>query len=56
MTGQLIEVPIREITLCVGWENCGCNRCRIARLYVRNDDEGRELILQMYNTIKGNKE
>ncbi len=49
MERELIEVRI--FTSCVGWEDCECNRCKIARLSLRNKIEDKELILQMFNKI-----
>ena len=40
-----------EITCCVGWEKCQCNRCKLARLH-RDNPEYRSFILSVYRTLR----
>ena len=39
------------ITLCVGWDTCQCNRCKLARLWDKNQED-RKFIFNIYKKLK----
>ena len=46
-----IDKEIKKITLCVGWEYCKCNNCKLARLYLLNPNY-RDFIIKIKENLK----